>query len=78
MSLSFETLNLNPSLIEGLAKQNITTPTTIQAEAIPVILSRQDVIAQSHTGSGKTLAFVTPLFQLIDSSKREMQVLMIS
>ena len=30
MSLSFETLNLNPSLIEGLAKQNITTPTTIQ------------------------------------------------
>ena len=75
MSLSFETLNLNPSLIEGLAKQNITTPTTIQAEAIPVILSRQDVIAQSHTGSGKTLAFVTPLFQLIDSSKREMQVL---
>ncbi|WP_343288218.1 DEAD/DEAH box helicase [Turicibacter bilis] len=78
MSLSFETLNLSPSLIEGLAKQNITTPTTIQAEAIPVILSRQDVIAQSHTGSGKTLAFVTPLFQLIDSSKREMQVLILA
>lgn len=78
MSLSFETLNLNPSLIEGLAKQNITTPTTIQAEAIPVILSRQDVIAQSHTGSGKTLAFVTPLFQMIDSSKREMQVLILA
>ena len=78
MSLSFETLNLNPSLIEGLAKQNITAPTTIQAEAIPVILSRQDVIAQSHTGSGKTLAFVTPLFQLIDSSKREMQVLILA
>ena len=78
MSLSFETLNLNPSLIEGLAKQNITTPTTIQAEAIPVILSRQDVIAQSHTGSGQALAFVTPLFQLIDSSKREMQVLILA
>ena len=78
MSLSFETLNLNPSLIEGLAKQNIPTPTTIQAEAIPVNLSRQDVIAQSHTGSGKTLAFVTPLFQLIDSSKREMQVLILA
>lgn len=78
MSLSFETLHLNPSLIEGLRKQNITTPTTIQAEAIPVILSRQDVIAQSHTGSGKTLAFVTPLFQMIDSSKREMQVLILA
>ena len=78
MSLSFETLNLNPSLIEGLDKQNIKIQTTIQAEAIPVILSRQDVIAQSHTGSGKTLAFVTPLFQLIDSSKREMQVLILA
>ena len=36
------------------------------------------MIAQSHTGSGKTLAFVTPLFQLIDSSKREMQVLILA
>ena len=78
MSLSFDQLNLNPSLIEGLAKQSITTPTAIQAEAIPAILSRQDVIAQSHTGSGKTLAFVAPLFQQIDSNKREMQVLILA
>ena len=78
MSLSFQALNLNEALIEGLNKQHITTPTAIQAEAIPVILSRQDVIAQSHTGSGKTLAFLTPLFQMIDSTKREMQVLILA
>ena len=64
MSLSFEALNLNEALIEGLNKQHITTPTAIQAEAIPVILSRQDVIAQSHTGSGKTLTYAIPILQV--------------
>lgn len=78
MSLSFEALGLNASIVEGLIKQNITTPTAIQAQAVPVILSHQDVIAQSHTGSGKTLAFVAPLFQKVDTSKREMQVLILA
>ena len=48
MSLSFEALGLNASIVEGLIKQNITTPTAIQAQAVPVILSHQDVIAQSY------------------------------
>lgn len=78
MSLSFEALGLNTTIVEGLIKQNITTPTAIQAQAVPVILSHQDVIAQSHTGSGKTLAFVAPLFQKVDTSKREMQVLILA
>ena len=78
MSLSFEALGLNASIVDGLIKQNITTPTAIQAQAVPVILSHQDVIAQSHTGSGKTLAFVAPLFQKVDTSKREMQVLILA
>ncbi len=78
MSLSFETLQLTPSLIEGLAKQQITTPTPIQEQAIPLILNHQDLIAQSHTGSGKTLAFLLPLFQKIDVTKREMQVLILA
>lgn len=78
MSLSFEALGLNASIVEGLIKQNITTPTAIQTQAVPVILSHQDVIAQSHTGSGKTLAFVAPLFQKVDTSKREMQVLILA
>lgn len=78
MSLSFEALGLNTSIIEGLTKQNISTPTAIQAQAVPVILSHQDVIAQSHTGSGKTLAFVAPLFQKVDANKREMQVLILA
>lgn len=78
MSMSFETLNLDSRIISGLSKQNITIPTQIQHDAIPVILNNQDIIAQSHTGSGKTLAFLAPLFQKIDTSKREMQVLILA
>lgn len=63
MSLTFETLQLNPSLIEGLAKQHITTPTPIQEQTIPLILSHQDVIAQSHTGSGKPSPSFYPFFK---------------
>lgn len=78
MSLTFEKLNLQDAIVEGLAKQNISAPTQIQVDAIPVILENQDVIAQSHTGSGKTLAFVAPLFEKIDPSKRELQVLILA
>ncbi|MTL87416.1 ATP-dependent helicase, partial [Turicibacter sanguinis] len=52
MSITFENLNLDSRIIAGLNKQNISVPTSIQQEAIPVILNHQDVIAQSHTGSG--------------------------
>ena len=78
MSITFENLNLDSRIIAGLNKQNISVPTSIQQEAIPVILNHQDVIAQSHTGSGKTLAFVAPLFEKIDTTKREMQVLILA
>lgn len=78
MSLTFNSLNLKAEIVEGLNKQSITIPTPIQAEAIPVILNHQDLIAQSHTGSGKTLAFLAPLFQNIDPTKREMQVLILA
>lgn len=78
MSITFENLNLDSRIIAGLNKQNISVPTSIQQETIPVILNHQDVIAQSHTGSGKTLAFVAPLFEKIDTTKREMQVLILA
>ena len=78
MPKTFEDLKLIDPLVRGLEKQNITEPTAIQEIAIPEILNNQDVIAQSHTGSGKTLAFLAPLFQKIDTDKREMQVLILA
>ncbi|WP_315074428.1 DEAD/DEAH box helicase [uncultured Clostridium sp.] len=73
MSTSFTDLNLNSNIIEGLKKQGITIPTPIQASAIMPALENKDVIGEAFTGSGKTLAYLIPLFHKIDTTKREMQ-----
>ena len=78
MAVEFETLGLNPSLIDGLKKEGIFEPTDIQAKTIPLALENKDVIGQSETGSGKTLAYLLPIFQKIDASKKEMQAIILA
>jgi superfamily II DNA/RNA helicase len=78
MNTTFDELGLNLNLIEGLKKSNITTPTDIQIKTIPLALENKDIIGQSQTGSGKTLAYLLPIFQKIDSSKREMQAIILA
>ena len=78
MENNFNKLNLDSNIVLGLEKQVITTPTEIQSLAIPNVLENKDIIAEAYTGSGKTLAFVAPLFQKIDTSKRESQVLILA
>lgn len=58
---------LNPTLVKALQETfNITTPTPIQAEAMPCLLqSSEDVVMQAQTGSGKTLAYALPLLNMI-------------
>ncbi|NLL31382.1 MAG: DEAD/DEAH box helicase, partial [Clostridiales bacterium] len=75
---SFRELGLNDNIVKGLELQNITEPTEIQALAIPEILENKDVIGEAYTGSGKTLAFLAPIFQKINTKKREMQILIIA
>ncbi|MBV9582880.1 MAG: DEAD/DEAH box helicase, partial [Chloroflexi bacterium] len=68
---------LQPALRRVLDAQNLVTPTPIQAAAIPVLLSGQDVIGQARTGSGKTLAFVLPLVTRVDPNLRAIQALVL-
>jgi len=75
---SFTDLNLNSNIIEGLKKQGITVPTSIQASSILPALENNDIIGEAFTGSGKTLAYLIPLFHKIDTSKREMQALILA
>lgn len=74
----FGGLNIHPSLIAALEKQGITTPTQVQVDVVPAVLQNKDLIVQSETGTGKTLAYLLPLFEKIDPSKREMQVLVLT
>ncbi|XZG69104.1 DEAD/DEAH box helicase [Chitinibacteraceae bacterium HSL-7] len=59
----FAALGLAQHLVDELAKQNITEPTPIQAEAIPALLSNVDLMASAQTGTGKTAAFLLPSLQ---------------
>lgn len=78
MAAAFDTLGLQSQLVEGLKKQGIVEPTDIQAAVIPLALQNKDIIGQSQTGSGKTLAYLLPLFQKIQTGKREMQALILA
>ena len=78
MENTFEVIGIKHSLIEGLKKGGITVPTRIQERVIPLALENKDIIAQSETGTGKTLAYLLPIFQKIDTNKREMQVVILS
>ena len=61
--MTFESLGLSPALLRALTENNYTTPTPIQAEAIPLALAGQDVLGGAQTGTGKTAAFGLPLLQ---------------
>ncbi len=65
---TFEKFNLDPFLLEKLSKQQITSPTKIQDEAIPVALSKKDILGSAETGSGKTLAFGLPIVHMLHDS----------
>jgi len=63
--MTFEDLQLLPALVEAVHEQGYETPTPIQAEAIPAVLSGRDVLAGAQTGTGKTAAFTLPMLQLL-------------
>ncbi len=69
--MTFEDLNLINPILKALKDKNYTEPTEIQAEAIPVILKRRDVLGSAQTGTGKTAAFAIPIIQLIHQIEKE-------
>jgi superfamily II DNA/RNA helicase len=62
-TLGFKDLGLAPELLKALTDSGYTTPTPIQAQAIPVALAGADLMAGAQTGTGKTAAFALPLLQ---------------
>ena len=60
---SFSNLQLAPALARAVAEMGYESMTPIQAQAIPVVLSGQDVMGAAQTGTGKTAAFSLPLLQ---------------
>ena len=67
---NFLSLNLEPTLIESIAKINFKTPTPIQAKAIPIALAGRDILGTAQTGTGKTAAFGIPIVNYLLKTKK--------
>lgn len=67
--MTFNDLNLNASLLKAITDQGYTTPTPVQAQAIPFILEGRDMLAGAQTGTGKTAGFTLPLLQILSEQK---------
>ena len=69
MASGFSHLDLHPALLNALSKAGYDQPTPIQQQAIPVILTGQDILAGAQTGTGKTAAFALPILHRILSDE---------
>lgn len=68
--MSFSSLGLSDVLLQALADQHFTTPTTIQTAAIPAILNKNDVLGIAKTGTGKTASYVLPVLMNLQQELR--------
>jgi ATP-dependent RNA helicase RhlE len=68
--LSFEQFKLDPRLLRGIRDAGYTSPTPIQAAALPVALTKTDLIGTAQTGTGKTAAFSLPILQRLINGPR--------
>ena len=64
--MTFDELGLTDAVKQAVAESGYTTPTSIQAQAIPLILEGKDVVGASQTGTGKTAAFALPALSRIE------------
>ena len=61
----FKSLGLSPEVLKAVAESGYTTPTPIQAQGIPHVLQRRDVIGIAQTGTGKTASFTLPMIEML-------------
>ena len=71
-------LELSGPLLEAIQSAGYSSPTPIQARAMPLLLEGRDVLGQAQTGTGKTAAFAIPMLQRIDLEQNVPQVLVLT
>jgi ATP-dependent RNA helicase RhlE len=65
--MTFKELNIIEPILGALQEKGYTEPTPIQEQAIPIILTKRDLLGCAQTGTGKTAAFAIPIIQLIEN-----------
>jgi ATP-dependent RNA helicase RhlE len=69
--MHFSDLGLAEELVRAVTEHGYTTPTPIQAQAIPTVLEGRDLMAGAQTGTGKTAGFVLPILQRLSDPTRK-------
>lgn len=77
-NLTFSDLNLSKPVLSAVTKVGYEIPSPIQAAAIPVLLSGQDIVGMAQTGTGKTAAFALPMLSQVDVTKSHTQILVLA
>lgn len=72
--MSFKDFNFKPYIQRVLDELKFVDPTDVQAKLIPVVRSGRDLVGESKTGSGKTHTFLLPIFEKLDESSDDVQV----
>ena len=72
--MSFSTLGLSDPILKAISEVGYKTPTAIQKQAIPVILSGKDLVAAAQTGTGKTASFVLPILEKLNPNDEHFQL----
>jgi len=67
--MSFAELGLSDKVLTAVTTAGYTTPTPIQAQAIPHVLARRDVLGIAQTGTGKTAAFTLPMLTILENGR---------
>jgi ATP-dependent RNA helicase RhlE len=76
--MTFEELNLNNPLLKALSDLEYFSPTPVQVQSLPVIMSGRDVVGIAQTGTGKTFAYLLPILrQLKFSDQKHPRVLIL-
>ncbi|HXB40406.1 MAG TPA: DEAD/DEAH box helicase [Bacteroidia bacterium] len=68
--MSFENLLLIEPILRALKAEGYTKPTPIQAQSIPIVLQRKDLLGCAQTGTGKTAAFAIPILQILHAEQQ--------
>jgi ATP-dependent RNA helicase RhlE len=67
---SFDGFGLNDAIARAVAEEKYVSPTPIQVQTIPIVMSRRDVIGIAQTGTGKTAAFALPILHQLTADPR--------
>ena len=68
--MSFDNLGLSKPILKAVAEKGYSSPSPIQQEAIPAVLSGKDVMAAAQTGTGKTASFTLPILERLVEGTR--------